>query len=173
MVWKVDPQRSKIEFIVRHFLVTKVRGQFRSFEGEIDMNEAYPQASVVGGTVDVATIHTGISLRDKSLRAAGFFNVKQYPRMSFRSTRVGTFFGDTFKVYGELTIKNITREVVFEAVNKGELPAGDGKRRRAFAGTIELNRRDFDLKWNPLVEIGGILVGPMIRGVVEIEVVES
>jgi polyisoprenoid-binding protein YceI len=86
---------------------------------------------------------------------------------------VGTFFGDTFKVYGELTIKDITREVVFEAVNRGELPAIDGRRRRAFSGTIELNRKDFGLKWNRLIEIGGIAVGAMVRGIVEIEVVEG
>jgi len=172
MAWKVDPQRSKIEFVVKHLVITRVRGRFKSFDGSIDINEAAPQGSVTSGTVDLASVQTGFSLRDNNVRSV-LFDVKHFPKMSFRSTHVVFTTRKDFKVYGELTVKGVTREVAFDAVDKGELSPVGGKRRWAFGGTITLNRKDFGLKWGPLFEIGGLFVGDEIKGLLEIEVVQE
>jgi polyisoprenoid-binding protein YceI len=172
MAWKVDPDRSSIEFLVRHLMVTTVRGRFQSFEGFIDIDEDDPQSSYTEGSVDTASISTGISLRDRNLKAPGRFDVLRYPQMTFRSTRIGPFQDGRFEVHGDLTIKGITRPVVFHAVNKRELKGAQGKRRWAFEATITIDRKEFDLKWMPLMELGGFLVSDEIQGLLNIEVVE-
>jgi polyisoprenoid-binding protein YceI len=154
-------------------MVTKVRGRSAAFEGTLAMDEENPQASFVEGTVDVASLKTAISLRDANLRSAGFFDARRFPKMGFRSTRIESFEGNNFKVYGELTIKSVTREVVFDVVNKGEMPATQGKRRWAFGASIALNRKDFGLKWNPLIELGGLLVGDEVDGTIEMQLVQE
>ena len=173
MAWKVDPTHSKIEFSVRHLQVTTVRGFFVSFEGTLAINEEHPEASTVEGTVDVASVHTPLSARDRNLRSKAFFDVARFPKMNFRSTRLEAFQGDTFKVYGEMTIRDITREVVFDVVNRGEMPAAAGKRRWAFAASITLNRKDFGLQWHPLIEIGSLAVDDLVHGAIEIQVVQE
>jgi polyisoprenoid-binding protein YceI len=173
MAWKVDSKQSKIEFLVTHLRLTTVRGRFTQFEGTLHMDEENPTSSDVEGTVDVASVKTGIGLRDSSLRAAGFFDVKRFPKMSFRSTRVGPFDGNRFQVHGDLTIRDITRPVVFDVVDKGEMSAVGGQRRHAFDAALVLNRKDFDLKWNPLMEFGGLLVADKINAVLEIVLLEE
>lgn len=173
LILEVDPANSKIEFTVKHFRIDTVRGRFESFEGRIDMAEGDPPGSYVEGTVDPASIKTGIGLRDASLRARSFFDVARFPKISFRSTRVKVLPGDDLEIYGELTIRDVTREVVFDVRNKGEQPAVDGKRRWAFDAGIVLNRKDYDLKWNPLVEIGNIAVGEEVTGIIELQFVEA
>ena len=173
MSWKVDPDQSSIEFLVKHLMVTNVRGRFESFRGTLAMEEGNPQESYVEGSVDVASVKTGVSPRDSNLRSAGFFDAQGFPEMSFRSTRIGPLEGDEFKVYGELTIKDVTRKVEFNVVNKGEMPVESGSRRWAFSANIALNRKDFGLEWNPLMELGGLLVADDVVGIAEIEVVEE
>jgi polyisoprenoid-binding protein YceI len=173
MAWKVDPKQSKIEFLVQHLRLTTVRGRFTQFEGTLHMDEENPTSSHVEGTVDVASVKTGIGMRDNSLRAAGRFDAKRFPKISFRSTRVGPFDGNRFQVHGDLTIRDTTRPVVFDVVDKGEMSAVGGRRRHAFDATLVLNRKDFDLKWNPLMELGGLLVADKIDGVLEIVLLEE
>ena len=173
MSWKVDSDQSSIEFLVKHLMVTNVRGRFESFEGTLVMEEGNPQESSIEGSVDVASVKTGISPRDSNLRSGGFFDAQGFPKMSFRSTRIGPLKGDRFKVYGELTIKDVTREVEFDVVNKGEMPAANGNKRWAFCASIALNRKDFGLKWSPLMELGGLLVADDVAGTAEIQVVEE
>jgi polyisoprenoid-binding protein YceI len=171
MSWKVDPDSSSIEFSIQHLKVTTVRGRFESVEGTLDMDERDPQASSVEGSVDVVSVKTGVSPRDSNLRSAGFFDADRFPNMTFRSTRIGPLEGDAFKVYGELTIRDVTREVVFEVTNKGELPAAGNERRWGFSASIALNRKDYGLQWNPLMELGGLLVADDVAGSLEIQFV--
>lgn len=173
MAWKVDPDHSKIEFFVRHLVVTTTRGRFESFEGTLNMDEESPPSSSVQGTVDTASIRTGISMRDNNLRSKGRFDVKNFPKMTFRSTRVGDFEGNTFKVYGNLTIKDITRPVVFDIVNKGELPGTGDQRRWAFGASLVVNRKDFDIKWSWLFELGTLFVAEEIRGELDLQFVQE
>ena len=174
MAWKVDPKLSKIEFQVKHLKVTTVRGQFANFEGTLHMDEETPPASQVEGIVEGASVNTGLGLRDLSLKAASFFDVKQFPHMHFRSTEIGPFEGDDrFKVHGDLTIRDVTRPVVFHVEDKGELPPVAGRRRRAFEASLVLNRKDYDLKWPLLQELGGLLVEDRVEGVLDIHLLEE
>jgi polyisoprenoid-binding protein YceI len=176
MPWKVDPANSEIAFDVRHLRITNVRGRFHTFEGVLDMNEDDPPASTVQGTVDTASLKTGIGLRDGNLRGPGRFDVKRFPKMSFTSTKVGPWDGNRFKVHGNLTIKDITRPVVFDVVDKGELSPVKGQpaqRRHAFEAKIQVNRKDFGIKWNPLMELGGLLVADEIHGTLKMTMVKE
>jgi polyisoprenoid-binding protein YceI len=145
MAWKLVPEQSKVEFVVGHFKITTERGRFESFEGTLDMNEKDPLASSIEGTVDISSLKTGISMRDKNVM--GRFRVKSFPRMSFRSTQVADWTDDSFTVHGDLTIKDITRPVVFNIANKGEQPAQDGKRTWAFGAELDIKRKDYDIEW--------------------------
>lgn len=171
MAWKVDKDNSRITFAVKHLRLTTVRGRFLRFGGFIHIDEENPQRSLVEGTVDAASVRTGIGPRDQSLKAPGFFDVGHYPKITFRSTRIGPFEGNRFTVYGDLTIRDVTREEAFEVTDRGELPPEDGRRRWAFEATITLNRKDYGLQWNPLLEFGGLLVGDEVKGLAEIQVV--
>jgi polyisoprenoid-binding protein YceI len=176
MPWKVDPTKSEVLFLVKHFRLTTVRGRFRSFDGTLDMNEENPQASSVEGTVDTATISTGIAPRDMDLRRRGRLNVREFPKMSFVSTSIGPFEGNRFKVYGNLTIKNITKPVVFDVEDKGELSPVKGeptRRRHAFEARAQVNRKDFDIKWFPLAEIGSIPVAENIDIVCKMQFIKD
>ena len=171
MAWKVDPTTSKVEFTIKHLTITRQRGRFESFEGSLNMDEADPQASSVEGTIDVASIRTGIGPRDINLRSSAYFDAKRFPQMSFRSTRVGPFEGDRFQVFGDLTIKETTRPVVFDVVNKGEMPGTQDGRRWAFHASIVLNRKDYGVYWNALTELGGLLLGDDVQGELELQMV--
>ena len=173
MAWKVDPEQSKIEFLVKHLQVTTVRGRFTEFEGTLHMDEENPPESRVEGSVQVASVKTGIGLRDASVRGRGFFDANRHPRISFRSTRVGPFQDNRFDVHGELTIRDVTRPVVFHIVDKGELPAVDGRRRHAFSATLVLSREDFDLKFPPIQEMFGLLVGDRVEALLDMRFVED
>ena len=173
MPWRVDPANSSIEFSIQHLKVSTVHGRFESFGGTLVMDEENPQSSSVEGSVDVVSVKTGISPRDNSLRSAGFFDVGRFPNMMFRSTRIGSLEGDALKVYGELTIRDVTREVEFDVTNKGQLPAEGAQRRWGFSASIALNRKDFGLQWNALMELGGLLVADDVSGSLEIQFVEE
>ena len=173
MAWQVDVAHSKIEFSVKHFKFMTVQGQVESFGGALHMNQEDPESSSVTGWVEVASVKTGLSPRDANLRSKAFFDAERFPQMSFRSTRIESLPGERFKVYGDLTARDITREVVFDVVNKGELPATGGKRRWAFEASVVLNRKAFDLQWHPLVETGGIAVSDEVQGAIQIRFVEA
>lgn len=176
MPWKVDPDNSEITFDVKHLRLTKVRGHFHTFEGTLDMNEDDPPASAVEGTVDTASLKTGIGPRDNDLRSARRFDSKRFPKMSFKSTKVGPFEGNRFKVHGNLTIKDITKPVVFDVVDKGELSPVKGqpaRRRRAFEASIQFNRKDFGIRWSPILELGTILVADEVNGTLRMTMVKD
>ena len=173
MAWIVDPKSSSVELVAQHLQVTTVRGRFDIFEGTLEMDEENPEQSSVEGTVDAASIRTGIGMRDSSLRAPGRLDAQAHPKLNFRSTRVGEFKGDKFQVYGDLTIKDITRPVVFDVVNKGEVDSGDGPRRWAFDATVLLNRKDFGIKWSVLMEMGGLTVADEVTGEFKIQFVQE
>ncbi len=173
MAWIIDPSQSKCEFLARHLRLTTVRGRFASFEGKLEMNEQNPQASQVAGSVDMPSVDTRLGVRDANLRSRGFFDVKRYPKMSFRSTRIGPFEGNKFQVFGDLTIRDVTRPVVFDVVDKGELKGTSGRRRHAFDASVKVSREDFGLHWNPLMELGGVFVADEVKAILEIQFVEE
>jgi polyisoprenoid-binding protein YceI len=173
MSWKIDPSHTTIEFSVKHMMITTVRGSFTSFDGTLQLDEQHPAASHVEGTVDVASISTNESQRDDHLRSADFFDVENYPQMRFRGTRVEHGGSDSFKLYGDLTIKDVTREVVFDVTNEGQGRDPWGNQRWGLSAATKLSRKDFGLTWNVALETGGWLVGDEVKVAIELQLVQQ
>ena len=161
--WTIDPVHSVAEFAVKHMMVSTVKGRFRSMEGTIYIDEANPTASWVTASIDVASIDTAEPKRDTHLRSDDFFNAERFPKMIFRSTRVEQVDDTHWKVIGDLTIRDVTREVVLDTEYEGQIKDAYGKQRAAFSAETTLNRKEFGLNWNGVIETGGVIVGDRVR----------
>jgi polyisoprenoid-binding protein YceI len=170
--WKVDPAHSSVGFEVKHMMISTVRGHFGSFDGTLEAAED-PEQSRVHGWVDVASIDTGSPDRDAHLRSPDFFDADGYPRMTFDSTRIQSVEGGTYRVWGNLTIKDVTREVEVQATVQGvgEDPWGTERVGVAVRGTID--RTDFGLTWQQPLASGGLLVGEEVKLLVDISAVRA
>jgi len=173
MAWEIDPKHSLIEFSVRHMMVTTVKGRFTEFTGDFDLNEENPAASKVDVTIQVASISTGDEGRDGHLRSADFFETEKYPTATFKSTRIEKLSGDKFRVYGDLTLHGVTREVPLDVTLEGQTTNMQGRRLIAFSASTTINRKDFNLNWNVALETGGVLVSENVKISIEAQVLEK
>jgi|SRR5579875_1095273 polyisoprenoid-binding protein YceI len=167
--WAIDPVHSEVGFTVRHMMVSKVRGRFTKFDGQIITAEN-PLDSQVTATIDVASISTGDENRDNHLRSSDFLDVAHHPTMTYRSTGVRRD-GDRFIVDGELTLRGVTRAVPLVVEVNGFGPDGYGGTRAGFSATAEINRRDFGVNWNAALDNGGVVVGDKVTINLEIEAI--
>ncbi len=164
--WKLDPAHSQVEFSAKHMMFTTVRGTIGDLEGAVKLDTENPESSSVEVSMAAASLDTGVQDRDNHLRSADFLNAEQYPTLTFRSKKVeGSLSepGDTFKVVGDLTIRDVTREVVLEARYEGTGKDPWGGTRSGFSATTRIDRRDFGLTWNQALETGGVLVGNEVK----------
>lgn len=165
--WVMDPTHSTVTFSVRHLMISKVKGSFGAFKGEADIREN-PADSTIAGIVDVTTINTDDPARDGHLRSADFFDVENYPTMSFITTKFESIDENkTFTLTGELTIKDITRPVTFKGEFGGVAADGYGNTKAGVELTAKINRTDWGLTWNSALETGGVLVGEEITIVID------
>jgi polyisoprenoid-binding protein YceI len=174
--WTLDPTHTLVEFSAKHMMITTVKGRFGEVSGTITVDEARPERSSVEVEIDVASVDTRSEQRDQHLRSADFFNVEEFPSMSFRGTRIDGGFsapGDRFRLAGELTIRGITREVVLDVTFEGSGTDPWGGERASYSATGKLDRRDFGLTWNQGLETGGVLVSNEIRLSFEIQAVKA
>jgi len=160
--WSIDGAHSIAEFAVKHMMISTVKGRFRDVQGSIEMDEQHPENSTVRAAIDTASVDTGVEQRDAHLRSGDFFDTERFPTISFRSTRVERE-GDDWKVYGDLTIRDVTRPVVLDTELDGETIDAFGKHRAAFTATTSINRRDFGLNWNGVIEAGGVVVQDKVK----------
>jgi polyisoprenoid-binding protein YceI len=167
--WSIDPVHSEVGFSVRHMMVSKVRGKFRTFSGEIVTAEN-PLASSVTAEIDLTSIDTGNSQRDDHIRSADFFEVETYPTMTYSSKGIREEDGD-FVLDGELTLKGITKSVPLKLELNGFGPDAYGGTRAGFTATGELNRRDFNVNFSAPMQNGGVVVSDKITLHLEIEAV--
>ncbi len=165
--WNFDAAHTDIGFWVRHMVVTKVRGSFTKWTGELDYDEANPTRSKVSITIDTASVDTHDEKRNGHLRSADFFDSEKIPHMTFKSTRVESSGGNKFKVHGDLSIHGVTKPVVLDAEVLGKAKDPWGNMRVSFEATTVINRLDFGLKWNQPLETGGVLVGDKVT--IEVE----
>ncbi len=162
MVYTIDASHSTVEFIVRHLMISKVRGRFAAFEGSIEMAQGADIPQSLNVSIDAASINTHEPQRDAHLRSADFFEVEKYPKLTFASKNIqGT--PDDFTVTGDLTMHGVTREVTLAAQFEGR--GGDpwGNQRAAFSATATINRKDFGLGWNAALETGGVVVSEEVK----------
>jgi polyisoprenoid-binding protein YceI len=168
--WKIDASHSGVHFSVRHMVVSKVRGRFSKFEGDISFNEAKPEDSKVNVTIDASSIDTNVQQRDDHLRSPDFFDVAKFPTLTFSSTKIEKA-GHGYQVHGDLTLHGVTRSVALDAefLGTGKDPWGNVK--AGFSAKGSLDRKDYGLNWNQLLEAGGVLVGDKIELELEVEAV--
>ncbi len=161
MPWQLDPTHSKIEFSGRHMMVSRVRGHFDRFAVDARIDEGNFEASNATIRVDAASLESGFDQRDNHLRSADFFNVAQYPELVFRTTKIERVKGEDYRIAGDLTIRNVTRPVVFEAEVTGPIEVF-GTQKIALSATTKINRKDWGLDWNIPLGAGAILVSDEI-----------
>ncbi|QRK10377.1 YceI family protein [Archangium violaceum] len=172
-IWNIDTTHSGIHFSVRHMVIAKVRGSFRTYSGTVSLDEQDISASSVSVRIETASIDTGVEQRDTHLRSADFFDVEKFPTITFQSTKVEKSSGNGLRVTGNLTLRDVTREVVLEAEQLGIGKDPWGNVKAAFEAKTSVDRRDFGLKWNQALETGGVLVGEKVEITLEIQAVKA
>jgi polyisoprenoid-binding protein YceI len=169
--WKLDPTHSTVEFSAKHLMITTVKGRIVDVEGTIYTNEKDPKNSSVEATLKATSIDTRTDQRDQHLRSADFLNVEKYPEIKFRSTRIEGG-REEFKLTGDLTIRDVTREITLNVRFEGQAKDPWGGERVGFSATGKIDRRDFGLTWNQALETGGVVVGNEIKIELEVQAVK-
>jgi polyisoprenoid-binding protein YceI len=173
-IWDIDPAHSLVEFSVKHMMFTTVRGRFRKVRGEIRCpDESDPTRASVSAQIEAASIDTADEGRDAHLRGPDFLDVQRYPTITFDSTRIERSGAqDQYRVYGRLTIRDVTREIELNTTFNGRGRNPYGKTVAGFTAETSLNRRDFGITWNAALESGGLLVGDKVDVSIEVQAVK-
>ena len=173
--WNLDPSHTAVEFAVKHLMIATVKGRFSGVTGAVTLDSEHPDpdASTVDATVDVATIDTRDERRDTHLRSADFLDAARWPSMRFVGKRIEGDVTRRFKLIGDLTIRDTTREVALDVTNEGRVTDPWGGDRMGFTATGRLNRGDYGLTWNVALEAGGVLVGEDVRITIQTELVRQ
>jgi len=159
--YAIDPAHTTVEFVVRHLMITKVRGRFAGVAGTVEL-EGGDVPTSIQARIDASTIDTRESQRDTHLKSADFFEVEKYPALDFISTRIE---GDSggFTIHGNLTIHGVTREVALKGEFEGRGADPWGGQRIGYSASTTINRKDYGLTWNAALETGGVMVGDEVR----------
>ncbi len=171
--YQIDPAHSSIEFSVRHMMISKVRGAFGKFDGQIDLDEEQPKNTRIDVHIDAASIDTASADRDQHLRSPDFLYVEKYPEIIFKSKRVELQDKQHARLVGDLTIQDKTHEVVLDVIFNGRAMSPWGTMSYGFEGHTTINRAEWGLTWNKALETGGWLVGDSINVDVSLELVKQ
>ena len=168
--YAIDPTHTTVEFVVRHMMISKVRGRFTALNGSFDLPDGSNVPESVAVTIDAPSIDTREEQRDAHLRSADFFDIERYPSLTFASSQIS---GDehAFKIHGTLTIHGVSREVVLLASFQGRATDPWGNRRVGYEAHAAISRKDFGLSWNQALETGGLVVGDEVRIELNIEAI--
>ena len=171
--WQIEPTHSEIGFAIKHMMVTNVKGHFGQFAATVQIDEDDVTRSSIAAVIDVDSINTKVDARDNHLRSADFFDVASHPKMTFVSERVERVGDGELKVFGNLTIRGVSKPVVLntELTGRGRDPWGN--ERIGFVATTKIDRREFGLGWNQVLETGGILVGDDVKITIEAQLVPA
>jgi len=171
-VFAIDPAHTEVSAVVRHLMVSKVRGSFSGVTGTIVVAEN-PEESTVVAAIPTATINTGVADRDGHLRSADFLDVENHPTIAFRSTGLAHRRGEKFVLKGELTLRGVTRELELDLEFDGAARSPYGKDVIAFTATTEFDREDFGITWNAALETGGVVVSKKVQVQITAEAVRE
>jgi polyisoprenoid-binding protein YceI len=171
--YDIDASHSTIGFVARHAMIAKVRGAFNEIEGAGHFDADDPTRSTLEVVIRTASVDTRNADRDGHLRSADFFDVDNHPTMTFASTEVEAVDESTYAVTGDLTIKGVTRPVVFDVQLGGTAVDPWGNTRLGLEGSAVVNRKDWDLTWNTALDAGGVLVGEKVTLEFEISAVKA
>jgi polyisoprenoid-binding protein YceI len=172
--WNIDPAHSVAEFKVKHMMISNVKGSFPKVSGTLTLDDSDLTKSHAEALIDVSSIQTRDEQRDGHLKSADFFDVEKYPSMTFKSTAAKITGADSGTVEGDLTIRDVTRKVVFD-VEGPTAPAKDpwGNLRVAVSATTKISRKDFGLTWNAALETGGVLVGDEVTISLDVQFIKA
>jgi polyisoprenoid-binding protein YceI len=172
--WNIDPAHAVAEFKVKHMMISNVKGHFAKVSGSLTLNESDPAKSRVEALIEAGSLETRDAQRDAHLKSEDFFHAEKFPTLSFKSTRIAVVRDGELSVEGDLTIRGVTRKVLF-TVEGPTPPAKDpwGNTRIAVSATTKINRKDFGLTWNAALETGGILVGDEVNITLDIEFIKA
>ena len=171
--YKIDPAHSTIGFKVKHLAISKVPGSFTEFSGTFSFDPNKLTESRAAATIAVKSIDTANAKRDDHLRGDDFFSAEKFPEISFQTTKIEPVIGEGFKATGDLTIHGVTKSVVLNVAFNGSAKDPSGKERAAFSATTKINRKDFGLTWNKVLETGGLVVGEEVEISIEVEGVKE
>ena len=172
--WQIDPDHSSFQFKVRHLMVSNVKGDFTKVKGAVTIDERDIANLKLEITIDAASVNTGHAKRDEHLRNADFFDVAKHPTITFVSKRAEKAGMDRLKVIGDLTMHGVTREVTVDVEGPTqEVKDPGGNFRRGATATTKINRKEFGLTWNRVLETGGVVVGEDVDISVEIELIKK
>src|SRR5271154_1606727 len=172
--WNIDPVHSAAEFKVKHMMISNVKGHFPKVRGALTLDESDLSKSRVEATIDATSIETRDPQRDTHLKSPDFFDVEKFPAISFKSTGIRVVRDGELAVEGNLTIRDVTRKVVF-SVEGPTPPAKDpwGNTRVGVSATTKISRKDFGLHWNAALESGGFLVGDEVTITLDVQFVKA
>jgi polyisoprenoid-binding protein YceI len=168
--YQIDPAHSRASFAIRHMMVATVRGEFGKLAGTVTLDDVHPERSRIEATIEASSLNTHNEKRDNHLRSADFFDVANFPQLTFRSTAVRAVGPETYAVTGELTIHGVTRQVVLDVESPAvEVKDPYGNTKRGATATATINRKEFGLGWNQALEAGGVMVGDAVRITIDLE----
>src|SRR5437764_1135378 len=171
--WAFDPTHSELGFKIKHLMITNVSGSFKTFQVEVNTDgDDFTTAQIVA-TADMGSINTNNEQRDAHLRNADFFEAEKYPELLFRSTKVESVDGETFNLYGDLTMKGITKPVKLTVEHSGLTKDPWGGERTGFVITGKINRSDWGIAFNGVLETGGLMLGEEVKINSEVQLVKQ
>ena len=171
--YALDPAHSRIGFVARHAMVTKVRGAFNEFEGTATLDGANPASSTAQVTISAASIDTRNAQRDGHLRSNDFLAMDEYPQITFVSTGARQVDDSTFELTGDLTIKGVTNPITIPFSFEGAAKDPFGNLRVGFEGAVTINRKDYGITWNAALETGGVLVSDKVTLEFEVSAIRT
>jgi polyisoprenoid-binding protein YceI len=170
--WTIDQAHSAAHFAVRHMMVATVRGDMGKITGVVNFDPKQPAAGSIEASIDVAGIDTREPGRDTHLKSADFFDVANFPTITFKSKTIGAAAGGGYKVVGDLTIRGVTKEVVLDVEPlRPTIKDQRGATRTGTAGTTKINRQDFGVKWSRMLDGGGVVVSDEVSITIDVELV--
>ena len=167
--WQLDPVHSSVDFAVRHLMIASVKGSFDELAGSVTIDPENQSAPSVDVTIQTASINTRQPQRDAHLRSPDFFDAEQFPTLEFKGGRIEGDVDSEFKLFGDLTIRDVTRPIVLDVTKEGEGSDPWGNNRLGFSATTKIDRRDFGLTWNQALETGGFVVGDEIKISIDVQ----
>ena len=174
MSWNIDTAHTRANFAAKHMMIANVHGQFNKVSGMVDFNEKEPAKSTVDVQIEAASIYTQEEKRDAHLKSADFLEVEKYPYLTFKGKKVQVTSKNTGRITGDLTIKDITREVVLDVEYNGQGQSPWGSATTAgFSATTKINRKDWGLTWNVALETGGWLVSDEVKISIDAEIIKQ
>ena len=171
--WVLDPSHSELGFKIRHLMISHVSGSFQQFQVDLETQDDDFSTAQIRATAQIASIHTNNEQRDHHLRNSDFFEAESYPQLSFQSTKVEKLSDDTFTVYGELTMKGISKPVNLTVEYSGVTKDPWGGVRAGYTISGKINRSDWGITFNGVLETGGVALGEEVKVNSEIQLVKQ